>query len=64
LGALQKRDHSVVVAANGLGAVDALKRDCFDLVLMNVQMPVTDGFEATAAIRQREKAAGRCRLMR
>jgi CheY-like chemotaxis protein len=57
-GVLQKWGHSVVVTANGREALDAIEHDCFDLVLMDVQMPVMDGCEATAAIRQREKATG------
>ena len=56
--ALQKRGHSIIVAGNGREALDALERESFDVVLMDVQMPVMDGFEATAAIREREKAAG------
>ena len=51
---LEKRGHSVVVAANGLEALEALEKESFDLVFMDVQMPVMDGFEATAAIRKRE----------
>ena len=58
---LEKRGHSVVVAANGREALDALEKENFDLVLMDVQMPVMDGFEATAAIRERE-AGGKVHL--
>jgi len=56
---LTKHGHRVVVAGNGREALLALERapaDGFDLVLMDVQMPEMDGFEATAAIREREKA--------
>jgi two-component system, sensor histidine kinase and response regulator len=55
---LEKRGHSVVVAGNGREALEALERQAFDVVLMDVQMPEMDGFEATAAIRAREKVTG------
>jgi len=58
---LEKRGHSVVVAANGREALDALEKQSFDLVFMDVQMPVMDGFEATAAIRKQERS-GESRL--
>jgi len=59
---LQERGHKVAVAANGREALAALEKSRFqgfDLVLMDIQMPEMGGFEATAAIRQREKALGR-----
>ncbi len=55
---LEKRGHRVVVAANGLDALAKLEEQAFDVVLMDVQMPDMDGFEATAAIRGKEKMTG------
>jgi CheY-like chemotaxis protein len=55
---LEKRGHRAQVAANGLEAVQALKKERFDLVLMDIQMPEMGGMEATAAIRQNEKGGG------
>jgi len=51
---LEKRGHSVVLAVNGREAVETWKRERFDLILMDVQMPEMGGFEATAAIRHAE----------
>jgi signal transduction histidine kinase/DNA-binding response OmpR family regulator len=55
---LEKRGHSVRVVGNGLEALEAVEKERFDLVFMDVQMPVMDGFEATTAIRKREGAGG------
>jgi two-component system, sensor histidine kinase and response regulator len=55
---LEKRGHAVTVAGNGKEALAALEKQPFDLVLMDVQMPEMDAFEATAAIRDKEKHSG------
>ena len=57
-GFLERAGHTVSLANNGKEAVDATEQQDFDLVLMDVQMPVMDGHEATAIIRQREKESG------
>ncbi|HUE74879.1 MAG TPA: response regulator [Pirellulaceae bacterium] len=56
---LQKAGHTTAVADNGQEALEALKREAFDLVLMDVQMPIMDGFWATAKIRTQEVGTGR-----
>jgi two-component system sensor histidine kinase/response regulator len=55
---LQKLDHEVVVAANGLEALAAMETTAFDLVLMDVQMPELGGLETTGRVRQREQGTG------
>ncbi len=55
---LEKRGHTVTVATNGEEALAALEANSYQLVFMDVQMPEMDGFEATAAIREREKKSG------
>ena len=56
---LTKRGHLVTVVGNGQEAVEAVARSQFDVVLMDMQMPVMDGFAATAVIRNWERETGR-----
>jgi two-component system sensor histidine kinase/response regulator len=56
---LEKQGYSAVVVGNGREALVALEREIFDLVLMDVQMPEMDGFEATSSIRARERFTGK-----
>ena len=58
LGLLRSRAHQAVVAENGREAVNTLAEQEFDVVLMDMQMPVMDGYEATAEIRKREHQTG------
>ena len=58
LAMLKRQGHLVVVAGNGVEVVQAVERESFDLVLMDIQMPEMGGFEATAVIRARERKTG------
>jgi|GEM_PF-1305171 len=53
--ALKKRGHKVVLAQNGREVLEALKGGEFDIILMDIQMPLMDGYNATIEIRKREQ---------
>lgn len=55
---LEKYNHGVTVANNGQEAVEAVKKKRYDVILMDVQMPIMGGFEATGAIREWERQEG------
>ncbi len=54
---LKKLGHQVTLAENGKDALAALAREAFDIVLMDIQMPVMDGVQALAVLRKRERGA-------
>ncbi len=56
---LQKYGNSVVLAGNGLEALRAWKKEKFDLILMDIQMPKMDGLKTTEKIRKEEKNTGK-----
>ena len=58
-GLLTRRGHQVTIANNGAEALARLDSGLFDVVLMDLQMPVMDGIEATSAIRDRERGSDR-----
>ena len=55
---LEERGHKVCVADNGKQALALLDEQSFDLILMDIQMPIMDGFQATKLIREQEKTTG------
>ncbi|MEK7408084.1 MAG: response regulator [Acidobacteriota bacterium] len=55
---LEKRGCTVTVAADGCEALEAIRQQPFDVVLMDIQMPHMGGFEATQAIREHEQSTG------
>lgn len=55
---LNKRGHHCIIANNGREAVECLRNESFDIVLMDVQMPTMDGLQATAMIREQEEESG------
>jgi len=55
---LKKQGIQSVMVSNGVEAIENLRQNSYDLVLMDLEMPVMGGFEAVAAIREDEKKTG------
>lgn len=55
---LQREGHEVTLTTNGENAVQALRCERYDVVLMDVEMPIMNGLQATREIRARERATG------
>lgn len=55
---LMNRGYQTLVVEDGLKAVEALHNKSFDLVLMDIQMPIMDGYQATSYIRNIERLTG------
>jgi len=55
---LENMGHRIALANHGLEALEKLESNSYDMVLMDIQMPEMDGFEATSCIRKKEKQSG------
>jgi two-component system, sensor histidine kinase and response regulator len=59
---LLQNNHTVDIAANGEAVLEKLPGNNFDLILMDIRMPVMDGIEAAKAIREKEKTSGEAKI--
>jgi CheY-like chemotaxis protein len=53
---MKKRGHDITAVENGLEAYEAFQKDSFDVILMDIHMPVMDGLESTQKIREYESS--------
>lgn len=58
LAILKRHHHEVSIVQNGLEAIEAIKKEAYDVLLMDVQMPVMDGLSAALQIREEEATTG------
>ena len=58
---MKKRGHDITAVENGLEAYEAFQKDSFDVILMDIHMPVMDGLESTQKIREYESSNTSCR---
>ena len=54
---LALKGHDIDFACNGIQAVELFKNNCYDIILMDLQMPIMNGIEATIEIRKLEKSS-------